>query len=105
MTPIFFTWLDLAGKVTEESNTNKLPTFSTLCFVGNNPVPPTKVASLFKIDYDALYSVLCKKASGEATTLLLYFLIHRNHSFKSYLLNKIDIEHLVSKATTSCFLA
>lgn len=65
-------------------------------FAGNNPVPPTKVATLFKIDYDALYSVLCKKASGEATTLLLYFLIHRNHSFKSYLLNKIDIEQLVS---------
>lgn len=62
---------------------------------GNNPLPPTKAASVFKIDYQELFVTLSKKAAGDATTLLLYLLVHRNQAFKTYLLNRADLEHLV----------
>ncbi|KAJ8927015.1 hypothetical protein NQ314_020578 [Rhamnusium bicolor] len=63
----------------------------------NSPVPPTKVSSLFKLDFNLLYITLCKKASGDAATLLLYLLLHRNPSFKSYLLSRLDLEQLQKK--------
>lgn len=62
---------------------------------GNNPVAPTKAASVFKIDYQDLYVTLTKKAAGDATTLLLYLLVHRNQAFKTYSLNRVDLEQLV----------
>lgn len=66
-----------------------------ITFPGNNPLPPTKAASVFKIDYQDLFVALSKKGAGDATTLLLYLLIHRNHAFKTYLLNRVDLEQLV----------
>lgn len=53
-------------------------------------------ANIFsRIDYNALYATICKKASGDVTTLLLYLLIHRNDSFRAFLLSRTDLDHLV----------
>lgn len=71
-----------------------------LNFSDNNPIPPTKAPSLFKIDYNNLYITLCKWASSDIATLLLYILLHRNSGFKSFVLNKIDIDLLVSEFIT-----
>ncbi|RZC40688.1 Dymeclin and/or Hid1 domain containing protein [Asbolus verrucosus] len=61
----------------------------------NNPMAPTQAHILSKIDYTALYTTICKKASGDVTTLLLYLLLHRNDSFKTFLLNRLDLDHLI----------
>ncbi|XP_074042156.1 dymeclin isoform X2 [Leptinotarsa decemlineata] len=60
-----------------------------------NPVPPTKASSLFKIDFNLLFLTLCEKATGDAATLLLYLLLHRNQSFKSFLLRRADLDQLI----------
>lgn len=57
---------------------------------------PTKETSVFKIDYGALYDALCKRASGDSATLLLYLLLHRNPAFKVFLLDAYNIDQLVS---------
>lgn len=53
-------------------------------------------APLFKINYCKLYETICQKMDCDETTLLLYFLIHRNNAFKSYVMARSDIEVLVS---------
>lgn len=59
-------------------------------------MPPTEASSMFKIDYQALYVTICQKANGDATTLLLYLLIHQNQTFKSHILNRVDLDQVVS---------
>ncbi|XP_050315698.1 dymeclin [Anthonomus grandis grandis] len=61
----------------------------------NNPMPITSENAAFKTDFNSLYMTLCKKASGDAPTLLLYLLLHRNQHFKTYLLNRLDLEELI----------
>ncbi|XP_017771961.1 PREDICTED: dymeclin [Nicrophorus vespilloides] len=56
---------------------------------------PTEAPGIFKIDYEQLYSVLCKRATGDAATLLLYLLLHRNPLFKTHLLARMDLDQLV----------
>lgn len=65
-------------------------------FLDNVPIPPTKATTMFKIDFSALYPVICKYVCKDTTTLLLYLLLHRNHLFKTYVMNRTDIEYLVS---------
>lgn len=80
---------------TTHSNPYRSSLFSCLNSLDNNPVPPSNVSSLFKVDFNALYVTLCKKASGDAATLLLYLLLHRNSAFKTYLLSRLDLEQLI----------
>lgn len=61
----------------------------------HDPVPPTQTPSLFKIDFNLLYMTLCKKTSGDSATLLLYLLLHRNPSFKLFMLKRTDLDQLV----------
>ncbi|XP_048523171.1 dymeclin isoform X2 [Dendroctonus ponderosae] len=61
----------------------------------NNPLPPTNENSIFKLDFQSLYLTICKKANGDAPTLLLYLLLHRNASFKTFLLSRLDIQGLI----------
>ncbi|CAH1999813.1 unnamed protein product [Acanthoscelides obtectus] len=77
------------------SNPYRSSLFSCLDSQANHPVPETKASLLFKIGYNQLYTILCKKASGDATTLLLYLLLHRNPTFKTYLLSRADLDHLI----------
>ncbi|CAG9864050.1 unnamed protein product [Phyllotreta striolata] len=79
--------------------------FSCLDSQDTNPVQPTKVSSLFKIDFNQLYLALCKKASGDAATLLLYLLLHRNQSFKSYVLRRVDLDLLIVPILKSLYNA
>lgn len=58
---------------------------------------PTNESTMFKIDFHSLYLTLCKKATGDAPTLLLYLLLHRNPAFKIYLLSRMDLQDLVIK--------
>lgn len=90
---------------TTQSNPYRNSLFSCLDSQDTNPVPPSKVASLFKIDFNLLYLALCKKASGDAATLLLYLLLHRNHSFKSYILNREDLDLLIVPILKSLYNA
>lgn len=52
--------------------------------------------SVFRTDYEALYTTLCHKVNGDSATLLLYILLHRNPSFKAFLLAREDLERLVN---------
>lgn len=69
--------------------------FSCVNSEDNSPIPPTKTSTLFKIDFSSIYTTICNRATGEAETLLLYLLLHRNSSFKKYLLSRKDFDHLV----------
>ncbi|EDV29699.1 uncharacterized protein TRIADDRAFT_52367 [Trichoplax adhaerens] len=42
-----------------------------------------------------LYNTICKELHADETTLLLYLLLHRNPSFASYVLSRVDIDSLV----------
>lgn len=86
--------LVLVHNWTTLNNPFRLSLFSCLN-QDNNPMPPTNENTLFKIDFNALYLVLCKKASGDAPTLLLYLLLHRNLAFKTYLLGRLDLQELI----------
>nr|XP_023020039.1 dymeclin [Leptinotarsa decemlineata] len=80
---------------TTTSNPYRNSLFSCLDSQDTNPVPPTKASSLFKIDFNLLFLTLCEKATGDAATLLLYLLLHRNQSFKSFLLRRADLDQLI----------
>lgn len=69
--------------------------FTTCIFSAQDPVQPTQTVSLFKIDFNLLYVTMCKKATGDSATLLLYLLLHRNPSFKQFLLKRTDLDQLV----------
>lgn len=66
-----------------------------LMFSVHDSTTPTQTSSLFKIDFNLLYISLCKKASTDSATLLLYLLLHQNHSFKAFLLERTDLDQLV----------
>lgn len=57
---------------------------------------PNVEVPLFKINYCKLYETICDQMNCDETTLLLYFLLHRNTTFKSYVMSRTDIELLVS---------
>lgn len=90
---------------TTKSNPYRNCLFSCLDSQDTNPVPPSKVSGLFKIDFNNLYLALCKKASGDAATLLLYLLLHRNQSFKSYILRREDLDLLIVPILKSLYNA
>ncbi|KAI4467070.1 dymeclin [Holotrichia oblita] len=87
--------LILTNHYTTQTNPYRQCLFACLNSQDNNPIPPTKAPSIFKIDYSALFITLCKRANGDAATLLLYLLLHRNTSFKSHLLARLDLDQLV----------
>ena len=60
---------------------------------------PTQAAATFKIDYTKLYDAICKTLNEDQTTLLLYLLLHKNQSMKSFILSRTNIDQLVSIAT------
>ncbi|XP_044746620.1 dymeclin [Coccinella septempunctata] len=80
---------------TTHTNPYRSSLFSCANYEDNTPILPTKDGTLFKLDFSSFYETLCKRASGEAETLLLYLLLHRNSNFKKYLLSRLDIEQLV----------
>ncbi|KAL1497518.1 hypothetical protein ABEB36_008463 [Hypothenemus hampei] len=61
----------------------------------NNPPFPNQEHAIFKIDFDALYLVFCKKDNIDMPLLLLYLLLHRNPTFKTYLLQRLDLQDLI----------
>lgn len=95
--------LVLVHHCTQQTNPYRSSLSTCVNSRGNTPVAPTKAAGLFKVDYDALYGVLCKRTTGDATTLLLYFLVHRNQAFKAFLLARLDLEQLVGVEGEGCF--
>lgn len=80
---------------TTRTNPYRNSLFSCANYEDNTPILPTSNGTLFKLDFSSLYQTLCKRASGEAETLLLYLLLHRNPNFKKFLMFRIDIEQLV----------
>ncbi|GJQ81413.1 hypothetical protein Trydic_g18278 [Trypoxylus dichotomus] len=87
--------LILTNHCTTQTNPYRQCLFACLNSQDNNPIPPTRAPSIFKIDYNGLFLTLCRRANGDAATLLLYLLLHRNPSFKSYLLARLDVDQLV----------
>ena len=55
----------------------------------------SNTAPSFYINFSRLYVTLCKTQTYEASTLMLYFLLHKNPDVKAYILSKTDIENLV----------
>ena len=58
-------------------------------------VSPVHPAACFRLDYSALYSVLCDRLSDERTTLLLYMLLHQHGQFRNYVYTHADIQRMV----------
>lgn len=75
-----------------------MPSLETGGFLDNTPMPPTSENIIFKTDFNSLFVTICKKATFDAPTLLLYLLLHRNSTFKAYLLGRLDLQELVSQA-------
>lgn len=65
-------------------------TYSSADRTAPQPGGPT-----FKIDFAKLYTTMCKIATLEHGTLLLYLLLHRNPHFKNFVMSRSDIENLV----------
>ncbi|KAJ3649162.1 hypothetical protein Zmor_020918 [Zophobas morio] len=80
---------------TTKNNPYRNSLFLCMNSADNNPIPPTQASILSRIDYNALYTTICKKASGDVTTLLLYLLLHRNEPFKAFLLSRPDLDLLI----------
>jgi hypothetical protein len=80
---------------TTKNNPYRNSLFLCMNSADNNPIGPTQVHIFSRIDYTTLYTTICKKASGDVTTLLLYLLLHRNDYFKAFLLSRPDLDHLV----------
>ena len=57
---------------------------------------PTQAFATFKIDFGKLYDTLSSTLKEDQTTLLMYLLMHRNTSIKSYFLSRTNLDHLVS---------
>ncbi|CAH1163331.1 unnamed protein product [Phaedon cochleariae] len=87
--------LVLVHHFTTHPNPYRNSLFSCLDSQDSNPVPPKNVSTLFKVDYNSLYKTIWKKASGDAATLLLYSLLHKNISFKSFVLQRLDLDNLI----------
>ncbi|KAF5307529.1 hypothetical protein FQR65_LT06884 [Abscondita terminalis] len=87
--------LILANHCTAQVNPYRQSLFTCANNEDNSPMAPTKASTLFKINYGDLYITLCKQAHLDSATLLLYLLLHRNPSFRKYLLNRIDTEQLI----------
>ncbi|KAK9873979.1 hypothetical protein WA026_002330 [Henosepilachna vigintioctopunctata] len=87
--------LVLVHHCTTQTNAYRNSLFYCTSSEGASHVRPTHGDSLFKINFDSLYTTLCARATGEAETLLLYLLLHRNSNFKTFLLSRLDLENLV----------
>lgn len=87
--------LVLANNCSAESNPYSQSLFACVNSLDNKPIQPIAEPTSFKIDYDSLYVTLCRKATSDSSTLLLYLLIHKNQTFRTHILNRIDIDHLV----------
>jgi hypothetical protein len=53
-------------------------------------------------DYSAIYARICQTVHNEPPMLLLYMLLHKNSSFRNYVLSRIDLELLVCVSKTWC---
>ncbi|KAK5648996.1 hypothetical protein RI129_003888 [Pyrocoelia pectoralis] len=87
--------LVLTNHCTAQVNPYRQSLFTCVNSEDNSPIAPTKASTLCKINYSNLYVTLCKKANQDSTTLLLYLLLHRNISFRNYVLNKTGCEELI----------
>ncbi|KAK4883863.1 hypothetical protein RN001_000134 [Aquatica leii] len=87
--------LVLTNHCTSQLNPYRQSLFTCANSEDNSPIAPTKASSLFKINYGELYITLCKQAHLDSATLLLYLLLHRNSSFRKYLLDRMDTEELI----------
>jgi len=56
---------------------------------------PTHSVATFKVDMSKLYNTLGETLHNDQTTLLLYLLIHQNHSVKTYVLSRTNLDVLV----------
>ncbi|KAF5305088.1 hypothetical protein FQA39_LY09350 [Lamprigera yunnana] len=87
--------LVLVNHCTTQVNPYRQSLFTCANSEDNSPIAPTKASMVFKINYKDLYISLCKQAHQDSATLLLYLLLHRNVSYRKYLLNRIDTEELI----------
>lgn len=87
--------LVLTNHCTTQVNPYRQSLFTCANSQDTNPIAPTKALMLFKIDYSALFTALCKQANKDAATLLLYLLLHRNVAFRAHLLNRLDLDQLI----------
>lgn len=60
---------------------------------GSTTVNPSSPA--FHLNLSRLFQSMCNTQYQEASTLLLYFLIHKNPEVRAYILSKTDIDKLV----------
>ncbi|XP_064644875.1 dymeclin-like isoform X2 [Lineus longissimus] len=56
---------------------------------------PRAADAPFEMDFPKLYEAMCKTLKDDQTTLLLYLLLHRNTSMKSFILSRTNSDMLV----------
>jgi hypothetical protein len=65
------------------------------CDSQNNCPNGDQMIAGFKIEYGALFDVLCSQQEDDQSTLLLYFLLHKNASFRNYVLSRTEDLHQI----------
>lgn len=87
--------LVVTNHCTTDSNPYRDALFS--CMDCNNEmVGGDSAVTGFKIDFSKLYETICSVPNDDQTTLFLYLLVHKNSSFRDYILSKTsDLDNLV----------
>lgn len=88
--------LVLTNHCTTTVNPYRHSLFACLNSLDKTPVAPSQLVTLFQIDFNALFLTMCQVVSSEPPTLLLYLILHRNQHFKKYVMQRPDLENLVS---------
>lgn len=79
-----FLILVLTNHCTSESNSYREAVFSCTDTKAGTEEP----VSGFRIDFQSLFQVFCEVPSDDQTTLLLYILLHKNQSFRNYVISR-----------------
>lgn len=87
--------LVLTNHCTSEVNPYRDALF-TCCDSQNETKMSDQVVTGFKIEFPKLFKTLCVSLNDDQTTLLLYMLLHRNQSFKIFVLSRaLDLDQFV----------
>ncbi len=62
-----------------------------------SPSSPGHGGATFRVDCSRLYDILCAMLREDQSTLLLYLLLHRNQTMKSFILSRTNIDQLVGQ--------
>lgn len=86
--------LVLANHCCNDMNPYRTALFNC-CDTQNSSSNGDQMIAGFKIEYGRLFDALCTQQEDDQSTLLLYFLLHKNASFRNYVLSRTEELHLI----------